>query len=483
MHHGEICKELCEEPGLTGWAELLCNEGSWQVQRECLTAGSSVAEEAAVQILLGLNVELRSSSSNLTGLSWAQSNEESLLRAFASRLGVHPAELRLELLEEEHSQMPLRRLQTRDVTLLTFAVRITLLLGQGASPQNLEEAAQELAAATDGDEAFLEALSTELNTASAESTSLLAVKPFFASKPVLIQTYMLPAATWLTGEWESVCAVSCAQQDFTGNLLPVETREVKCSRGKSIGCLGPAASEAGPRPPEVRACECGDLPLSQASWALPLLVAACICCGCFGGCFGYAILHKAQAPPPKKGLRRLKALDLEATYQVGEANMGDWQLPSFTSSGEGPACGMVTEESTGKRHSSNSSQSVSQMKTHVVWSVDMEEVSNYFTRQGSVLWQQRPSLQSQLSLQSSHLQQHSLQQRSIPEDSERSGECKQRPPLAEQQFEQQRNHELILASRARIGNSGVLLGAVAPQKVIAASSDSLDSETLEVSRL
>lgn len=444
LQHGGICEELCEAP-LTGSAKFLCSQGRWQLQSECLTVNASSAKEAAVQVLLGLNLEL-DGSSELTGLAWAQSNEENLLRAFAARLGVHPAQLRMELLEGDSLQ-PLRRLTTLSASDSAFAVRITLLLGQEASAEDLEEAAQELAAVADS-QALLEVLANQTE-AGEDSTQIRSLISAVLSQPAILREYTLPAAAWIVGAWDSVCDILCAQDAEHTSL---QTREVRCSRGRSIGCLGPAAIEAGPKPAEVRPCECGDLLVSQASWALPLLLAACICCSCCGGCCGYVLLLR-HAGAPKSGARRLRALGLNAGFHVGEASAGDWQLPRSETLEDQELGETSVPDDVGRRRSSKLSlESASETKAHVVWSVDLEEVSQYFARQGSVLWQQR-SLRSQSSLQSCQFQQPSIQQ----------------PPEAER-----------MAWKPQQAGSAVLLGAT---DSLPAKLSSLGSETVQISQL
>eukprot|EP00438_Fugacium_kawagutii_P027448 Skav208099 [mRNA] locus=scaffold1681:224923:240091:- [translate_table: standard] len=136
-----------------------------------------------------------------SSLEWAEQNRDALHLAFANSLGAQPSEIRVDLLPPGDG----RRLLTQ----LAFNVRITWLLGAtNSSNRSSDVAVEELAllADADGMSRFGEALQSELNG----TDSRLAGISVEALSTEVIDSYVVPEASWILGSWDTAaCDAGC----------------------------------------------------------------------------------------------------------------------------------------------------------------------------------------------------------------------------------------------------------------------------------
>ena len=100
---------------------LFCSQGAWQLRGECLAQGLETTQTAVAQVTLRMSLRVDEEEPS-TGLDWARKHEESLHRALANSMQVHPSLLRVELL-------PL--LRRRLLQVMAFQLRVTWLLAPG----------------------------------------------------------------------------------------------------------------------------------------------------------------------------------------------------------------------------------------------------------------------------------------------------------------------------------------------------------------
>lgn len=385
------------------------------MEGECLRHGANASIEAAVQTLIRLSMELwqPDSSKLTTGRRWALAHYEDLLTAFAQTVRTHPSQLRLDLLEAVQS----RRLKLSNSTSaadtvftalvnssgeslisvpIVFDARLTLLLGRNATEEELQKAAKDLAFMTTPQqgEALVTAIDNQLQTKDSEGSLVpLGISASAISSVITIIEYVLPAAQWIVGDWDtSACHSSCEDGVPRSTSDPNEEREVLCSRGPLVACLGPGASQAGPMPVLVQVCSACAKSFFANLWVLLLAVLVACCCGIFAGvaCFR---CHRS-GPWAMQGTYNLKNLaGIEAKFQIKAPQQGNDSEADFGMDGE-----LGVKPHVSRR---GSSASVASSKRHIVWDVDMEKVSSFFAKQGSTLWdQQLKKYQSQQSLQS-----------------------------------------------------------------------------------
>eukprot|EP00930_Biecheleria_cincta_P079959 TRINITY_DN67_c0_g1_i1.p1 TRINITY_DN67_c0_g1~~TRINITY_DN67_c0_g1_i1.p1 ORF type:complete len:1017 (-),score=119.13 TRINITY_DN67_c0_g1_i1:44-3094(-) len=416
LRHGQECEPSCSagffysDRGL----RIRCDHGIWQVEGECLRNGANASIQAAVQMLVRFSMELRQSDGSklTTGQRWALEHHEDLLTAFAKTVGTHPSQLRLDLLEVSEP----RRLRSSNSTdagrtstalvnspgepvnlvPIVFDARVTLLLGYNATQRDLQRAAEDLAliTSTQQGDALVTALADQLQTRQSERTPVpLGISAAAFGTVSFIEKYVLPAAQWIVGDWDaSACDLSCKQTHPNNTAGPHEEREVLCSRGPFVACLGPGAAEAGSMPEQLRVCSTCAKSVFAHLWVMLLAVPVACCCGIFTG-IGCFRCHRS-GPWKMQGTHHLKNV---------EGIKVKWQVRTPQESMDPDADSAVDAELGVKPHVSRrgSSASVASSKTHIVWDVDMVKVSSFFAKQGSTLWdQQLKRYQSQQSLQS-----------------------------------------------------------------------------------
>lgn len=293
---GSFCPVACSEGYQAKDSEiLLCKDGLWRVQGECIPEGASVTEGSAAQILLRMNLAVEDADSS-SGLEWAEQNVDSLHRAFAKSIDVHPASLRIDLLAPTYR----RRLLAQ---VMAFNVRLTWLLDTSLEVMNRSnssdsameaDAIEELALLTDVDgmSRFGEALREELN----ETSNLTRVSFAALGSAEVINGYAVPEPFWIVGRWDTT---ACAAMD-NGCGSAMEVAEVICSRGSDLLCSGPAEALAGPKPSSRRPCPCAAE--AMPAWVIPVTLGVGFCfCMLLGLCLGRQVFKLLPSAMLRKG--------------------------------------------------------------------------------------------------------------------------------------------------------------------------------------
>jgi len=264
---------------------------------------------------------------------------------------------------------------------------------------------------------------------------------------------------------------------------PKQVREVLCSRGFTMQCLGPAAFHAGPMPAAAKPCSVCTMLTTEpklSSYLYPLLSAALLATSCCGAVLGICICRRLRANKDGfhvqdgvQGACSLRNLEgLEATFHVRRPT-----LTSLNSTVAGQESALDRAELGVTNHQSSvtsaSMDAEVSTKTHVLWDVDLDQVSMFFARQGSGLWQHELSLTREQSIrrEQSVQREHSklFQQNGLVSGVPRRQESVsslQSLPLPEDRVE---NYHSSQRSR-----SGTLLGVAASPKQQVRSCDSLE---------
>lgn len=361
---GLFCPVSCQEGFAAATEDILfCNDGIWQARGECILEGASVTTESAAQVILRMNLTIEESGES-SSLEWAEQNREALHVAFANSLGAHPSEIRVDVLPPGAAG---RRLLAQ----LAFDVRITWLLGDAnTTNRSSDVAVQELAllADADGMSRFGEALQSELNG----TDSRLASVSVEALSTEVIDSYLVPEASWLLGSWDATaCNAQCEGA--------MEVAQLSCSRGSWLLCSGID------KPSTERPCrQCGETALAIPSWILPtaLCVGFC-CCGLLGACLARHFMpnllsHVMQQRPPESG--SLRDADPKANVlSVDSVNSDPDDMavikrlstirPTLTSSRCKEAGVTIEEEE----------DEVQPAKTRVIWDLDLKKISSGIT--------------------------------------------------------------------------------------------------------
>lgn len=387
--HNGVCDVECSDgftrPGLADVVLALCHEGRWRIRGECLPEGTNVTQSGAAQVLLDVALDLPELSNFSDGYYWARAHETALYWAFAKTLGVHPAELRIELLQARGSA---RRLLL-SLLHVAFTVRLTMLLQVNVSRAAMEQAAQELAGLSSVPKmaVFEAALLEELDVSNQTNGNISASSS--VTDVMMLDDYTLAQPSWYVSNWDmSGCDDYCASGAGGGGQ---QVGEVLCSRGLRLACEGPMQSMAGPLPSATRSCPpCpGQVPeaFGMPMWALGSAgVAGCCCCTLCGIFLAYRCLRalaRAMPPEPFSGTKHLKDMkDIEASYTVQPA-VRPMKSRKRTVNFNDAEPGFMRRLSTFRTKSmatdaQSEEMNVEETKTHVVWNVDMSQLTTMF---------------------------------------------------------------------------------------------------------
>eukprot|EP00439_Symbiodinium_sp_Y106_P077146 s1614_g16.t1 len=401
--HDSVCDVECSDgftrPGLADpWLQevakdvvlALCHEGQWRIRGECLPEGTNVTQSGAAQVLLDVSVDLPELSNFSDGYYWARAHETALYWAFAKTLGVHPAELRIELLQARGS---VRRLLL-SLSHVAFTVRLTMLLQVNVSRAAMEQAAQELAGLSSVPKmaVFEAALLEELDISNQTDGNISAASS--VADLMMIDDYTLAQPSWYVSNWDmSGCDDYCASGSDGGGQ---QVGEVLCSRGLRLACEGPMQSMAGPQPSATRSCPPCPPQVPEAfgmpMWALGSAgVVGCCCCTLCGIFLAYRCLRalaRAMPPEPFSGTKHLKDMkDIEASYTVQPA-VRPIKSRKRTVNFNDAEPGFMRRLSTFRTksmatHAQSEEMNVEETKTHVVWTltsrnVDMSQLTTMF---------------------------------------------------------------------------------------------------------
>lgn len=387
--HDSVCDVECSDgftrPGLADVVLALCHEGQWRIRGECLPEGTNVTQSGAAQVLLDVSVDLPELSNFSDGYYWARAHETALYWAFAKTLGVHPAELRIELLQARGS---VRRLLL-SLSHVAFTVRLTMLLQVNVSRAAMEQAAQELAGLSSVPKmaVFEAALLEELDISNQTDGNISAASS--VADLMMIDDYTLAQPSWYVSNWDmSGCDDYCASGSDGGGQ---QVGEVLCSRGLRLACEGPMQSMAGPQPSATRSCPPCPPQVPEAfgmpMWALGSAgVVGCCCCTLCGIFLAYRCLRalaRAMPPEPFSGTKHLKDMkDIEASYTVQPA-VRPIKSRKRTVNFNDAEPGFMRRLSTFRTKSmatdaQSEEMNVEETKTHVVWNVDMSQLTTMF---------------------------------------------------------------------------------------------------------